>query len=68
MAAEGAEIKDEQIPPQEGGGDDEVRDLTIRIAAAQELCLAKLRRGHANAIPIPGRDCCDEATSRRNGV
>lgn len=26
MAAEGAEIKDEQIPPQEGGGDDEVRD------------------------------------------
>lgn len=25
MAAEGAEIKDEQIPPQEAGGDDEVR-------------------------------------------
>lgn len=26
MAAEGAEIKDEQIPPQEEGGDDEVRE------------------------------------------
>lgn len=27
MAAEGVELKDEQLPPQEEGGDDEVRSI-----------------------------------------
>lgn len=37
MAAEGAEIKDEQIPPQEEGGDDEVRETSgAAVIAAQQ--------------------------------
>lgn len=45
MAAEGAEIKDEQIPPQEGGGDDEVRGISDRIAAARAAHSRSLSEG-----------------------
>lgn len=40
MAAEGAEIKDEQIPPQEGGGDDEVREPSAQLQ--RESCVPNL--------------------------
>lgn len=40
MAAEGAEIKDEQIPPQEGGGDDEVREPSAQLQ--RKTCVPNL--------------------------
>lgn len=38
MAAEGVELKDEQLPPQEEGGDDEVRCIwSLRKEATMKL-------------------------------
>src|ERR1700748_396583 len=79
MASEQTEMKDEQLPPQEAGGDDEVRvgsdapkqnpPLRRRPSSPPPLRTQKIARASANMLSFPaGGNRRDEATGGRDGI